>query len=1127
MVVFCSFPSVTEAADYENIEWVLKDDGELIISGSGEIANQKFVNNDQIKSVCISEGIAEIDNYAFENCKNLTSIKLPDSLIKIGTGAFRDCAALTEITLPDQVTELGAEVFLGTGIRELTIPHNVNYANRSLYGALNLEKVTFANGIKSIPQGVLEDSESVKTVVIPESVTEIKNYAFENCKNLTSIKLPDNLIKIGTGAFKDCAALTEITLPDQVTELGQNVFDGTNTKVYCNNKYSYIYLKLLCSGYDVLYKNAVRLKGSVLAENNSFTATGSGEYGYISMQVSYELRQLNKGFVYVKLPEQLSFIDREGGALFDGKKTAYTYDSNKGLLCVPVNKKRGTITFCVNVDGSVDETYNAFAVFSKEKTTNWARVKIDGSELIDSYRDNPDAITLAIDYDKKNHTITASGYTAPQKKVDIYINNKKIKEATANHGGKYEASFAVKGEKVGSNTILAKVSGADYGASVVYNTKLNIPKAEEFNIYYSQNESEMFKWDVLNDKRKTIIINPSYPFLFEVKLDKSSDVKQLDIVGIKDGFSNSIKLEYNEKLDKYIAEGWFDANNKNWIPNNISVRYTLKGGEKEQLDITDIPGIDVRSELVDKGKDYIKFNVILDDENKTEVHATMRGECVTTEQCSTPEELVEYLKTLGMTEKNLNYESITKEGKNYLVMQWYNGQRSYIALIELQGKQAENNRLNTTELKYISEKQIFDMVKSSAGFDTQEGTDARNLVTIAGLDYDVSAGYVVSELDGFFDSYSNATTQEEREELINQRLELTGLQLLKAEIFPKWTKFKAGLDILKDHLGKKFSENTKSEEVADFRGTVPGTNSSVKAGIDPSGIIYETIEDNPLSDVKVTIYYREKAGAKEKLWNASEYEQENPIITDRSGMYAWMVPEGQWQVRASKAGYKDARSEWLDVPPPQLGINLALVSYANPKIESIVGSSDGIKIIFDKYLDYRTISKKYITITDGNGKKLDYKLKCALVKNKNNGEKYTKCITLKGNYQKYIGKKLKITFNNKIKSYSGAKIKQKPVKCKILLNPALKVSSKKLKLELGYKKKIVVKSNDPNLQNAIIECSLLTDGMITVKKSTVKMKKGKAEFTLSANNVGTNKVKFNVKGTGISTIIPVTVVNGK
>ncbi len=53
--------------------------------------------------------------------------------------------------------------------------------------------------------------------------------------------------------------------------------------------------------------------------------------------------------------------------------------------------------------------------------------------------------------------------------------------------------------------------------------------------------------------------------------------------------------------------------------------------------------------------------------------------------------------------------------------------------------------------------------------------------------------------------------------------------------------------------------------------------SPVNYGIDPSGYVYEAVSTNRLEGVKTTVYYKEEESDEEGiLWDAEEYNQENP-----------------------------------------------------------------------------------------------------------------------------------------------------------------------------------------------------------------------------------------------------------
>jgi len=52
------------------------------------------------------------------------------------------------------------------------------------------------------------DSFNLKSVTLPDSITEIKTYAFYRCNSLTKITIPDSVTSIGEYAFSDCKNLT-------------------------------------------------------------------------------------------------------------------------------------------------------------------------------------------------------------------------------------------------------------------------------------------------------------------------------------------------------------------------------------------------------------------------------------------------------------------------------------------------------------------------------------------------------------------------------------------------------------------------------------------------------------------------------------------------------------------------------------------------------------------------------------------------------------------------------------------------------------------------------------------------------------------------------------------------------
>lgn len=129
---------------------------------------------------------------------------------------------------------------------------------------------------------------------------------------------------------------------------------------------------------------------------------------------------------------------------------------------------------------------------------------------------------------------------------------------------------------------------------------------------------------------------------------------------------------------------------------------------------------------------------------------------------------------------------------------------------------------------------------------------------------------------------------------------------------------------------------------------------------------------NRLDGVKVTCYEKrteldiyEEAHDIVEVWNAADYDQVNPVYTGSMGEYAWDVPNGLWQVRAEKAGYESASSDWMMVPPPQLDVNLNLINREAPAVAQVSVYPDAVEITFTRYMETEQLAGKIVVLQDG------------------------------------------------------------------------------------------------------------------------------------------------------------------
>ena len=99
----------------------------------------------------------------------------------------------------------------------LTLPWG-EYADR-------ITKVVIEDGVNAIGQMAFYGLENLTTVVLPESLTEIRQYAFKNCTALTEVNL-ENVEIFREGAFYGCSSLKNVTFAESA-EIGDWAFSKT------------------------------------------------------------------------------------------------------------------------------------------------------------------------------------------------------------------------------------------------------------------------------------------------------------------------------------------------------------------------------------------------------------------------------------------------------------------------------------------------------------------------------------------------------------------------------------------------------------------------------------------------------------------------------------------------------------------------------------------------------------------------------------------------------------------------------------------------------------------------------------------------------------------------------------
>ena len=252
------------------------------------IGEMAFWGCSSLSRAVIPDNVSIIEKSVFSGCSSLCDIKLPSSITRICRYTFYNCSALTNLSIPEGVTHI-EDCLAGVPLETLSLPSSLTYIEKqwdfnygikqvyindltaycsikfnayydrvSPHSLLYNADALYVNGVLLedlvIPEGItvidrsFEGYKALKTVTLPDSLTEIGDYAFKDCPNLETVNFNDScrigkyafyncdsivkiglkrgITAIGDRAFSHCSSLLNLTIPDTVTEMGEYVFEA-------------------------------------------------------------------------------------------------------------------------------------------------------------------------------------------------------------------------------------------------------------------------------------------------------------------------------------------------------------------------------------------------------------------------------------------------------------------------------------------------------------------------------------------------------------------------------------------------------------------------------------------------------------------------------------------------------------------------------------------------------------------------------------------------------------------------------------------------------------------------------------------------------------------------------------
>ena len=309
---------------------------------------------------------------------------------------------------------------------------------------------------------------------------------------------------------------------------------------------------------------------------------------------------------------------------------------------------------------------------------------------------------------------------------------------------------------------------------------------------------------------------------------------------------------------------------------------------------------------------------------------------------------------------------------------------------------------------------------------------------------------------------------------------------------------------------------------------------------DPSGYVYEAVEDNRIPGVTAMVLYlptdkaedaaNAKASIAWEVWDAEWYLQENPLTTDADGKYAWDVPEGWWMVQFIKDGYQTAYSDALKVLPPQVDINIPIVQLSWPQVEKTVWGSGGryVDVYFSKYMDMSLFKAvNAVSLTDDTGALISGSLKSSVPEKTGvGGLSLTKAVRFTPESWLEVGKEYQLTVNKAVSDYAGFSMEEDFTETALVTPTALisGLSGRNIEVQPGkditsdIKNAVTFTAADPGMENSLDKRLVFTSSDDSVVKiwgegdevKIVSLAEGKAEITAVSVDDSGKSTEFNV-----------------
>ena len=1041
--------------------------------------------NSGIEHIDIADGITKIGR-TFEGLPELRSVSLPDSLTEIGASAFEGAVTLGSVTLPPTLESIGNAAFCGcSSLRRVTIPKTVRSIGRSAFASgfekpSGLEEIWFEDGMQTIPEHACYGAENLQIAHIPSSVTEIGNSAFCGCRSLETVDAPQADIKHYQDSFTDCDSLfdkrfsifmKDTFINNMVSSVGENglvnyaiyysinprfreKLEGIELQVNTAYKADIVLeslppeLKANLSGFSYYPENP---EGVIRFSIRTSSSSDASVNAKILIKQSDEVYRYSKNIICPGIPTPSLSLNAPQSVLTSEGKAMFRVSGYAPL--------GGTVQIKVTNSNAAEETvFETSAEASPYIGKYSAEIEIAGADddvlkveaacgdfrqeatvICDMNQNAVEQVLLTHYGDTLDITEAFTVGTLPYYRWNANDDFRFEVRLKHNDCAAVMITSTVNGDVSAIRLTFDEASGTWKGsgrfATAIPGT-LNV-------VAYPQQYHETLR-SYKNDDGTTRIETEGHTFLSGSETDAeeindfikntNAEIVTSDENGIISKFSftapNGDQGTAVEYLGKHSS---LQIGGNAVTPEDVMKDPEKYGFERSPMEVTDEDGnvhrylVKIITDSAEAENTFYSipviaatqpakqlpgavnpqaaktlgqwfFDLLADGGEYADTAAKcVNGTIVTEVTCKIgvgletnwqgePEDFIVNVTT--ETEKGLAAEAFKAAGKEGVA----NGIGNTMSYLEV----ATDGLKMMKRLRDISFSTDPEVQKNEQRLynETIGHTMARATLVLAG---GAAAGKAFAAVGAAAIAGGSV---------------LVPLLAAVAVVGTVWY-----IGSLLTSWGKSIDDRIKG------KGQV-GQSGKLRPIIDPSGIAYEYRKNNPIEGVTANIYYQDDDG-NAVLWNAADYDQENPQTTNHNGWYAWDVPQGLWQVRLTKKGYTDAQSEWLPVLPVQVGVDLNMTS-KNPAAILTADYYGGKAVVrFDRHVMTETVTTESLYLTDASGTMIPCSI--SVLQEEGNDAEASIAFTLNTRKQASLeGASVNLTAD--VKSYAGIASKAMKVK---------------------------------------------------------------------------------------------------